>query len=88
MQQLQQQVQQLQAMNYDNLPPNLGHEDLDDEEDIDPFHDGHSNASIEEVHIRRVRQASNGQCDLGIKVEIPEFERRLQPEELLIELML
>lgn len=33
-------------MNYDSLPPDLGHEDLDDEEDIDPFHDGHSNASI------------------------------------------
>ncbi|GKV14749.1 hypothetical protein SLEP1_g25572 [Rubroshorea leprosula] len=94
MEELRQQIQRLQerleafkgqqAQHSQDEP----HELKEDTDNENPFHhlrDNESSSSIERVRRRRRPQqnAAPKSTDLGIKIDIPDFEGRLQPDEFI-----
>ncbi|EOX92171.1 Gag-pol polyprotein-like protein [Theobroma cacao] len=76
---LRQQIQELQEQLARRDAQINNSNSSDEENDTNPFHQNLS--SDEEVPIRRLRTAAAR--DLGIKVDIPEFEGRLHPDDFL-----
>ncbi|GKV08452.1 hypothetical protein SLEP1_g20076 [Rubroshorea leprosula] len=94
MEELRQQIQRLQERleafegQQAQHPQDEPHESEEDTDDENPFHhlrDNESSSSTEKVH-RRQRPQQNAapkSTDLGIKIDIPDFEDRLQPDEFI-----
>jgi hypothetical protein len=84
-QQLQERLQRVEASDHD-----ASHHESDNEvsnedgENANPFHQARSHASSDNTppHPRNLR-LYNVQCHYDVKVEIPEFEGRMQPDEFI-----
>ncbi|GKV20583.1 hypothetical protein SLEP1_g30682 [Rubroshorea leprosula] len=94
MEELRQQIQRLQERleafegQQAQHPQDEPHESEEDTDDENPFHhlrDNESSSSAERVCRRRRPQqnAAPKSTDLGIKIDIPDFEGRLQPDEFI-----
>ncbi|GKV29618.1 hypothetical protein SLEP1_g38525 [Rubroshorea leprosula] len=94
MEELRQQIQRLQERleafegQQAQHPQDEPHESEEDTDDENPFHhlrDNESSSSTEKVRRRRRPQqnAAPKSTDLGIKIDIPNFEGRLQPDEFI-----
>lgn len=78
---LRRQVQQLQQRleHYENQEHDEIHHESQNEEEINPFHQALSESSSEEAAPRHQPRRRQGfQRDYDIKVDIPEFEGRIQ----------
>ncbi|GKV36628.1 hypothetical protein SLEP1_g44736 [Rubroshorea leprosula] len=94
MEELRQQIQRLQEIleafegQQTQHPQDEPHESEEDTDDKNPFHhlrDNESSSSTKKVRRRRRPQqnAAPKSTDLGIKIDIPDFEGRLQPDEFI-----
>ncbi|GKV50168.1 hypothetical protein SLEP1_g56881 [Rubroshorea leprosula] len=94
MEELRQQIQRLQERleafegQQTQHPQDEPHESEEDTDDENPFHhlrDNESSSSTERVRRRRCPQqnAAPKSTDLGIKIDIPNFEGRLQQDEFI-----
>ncbi|GKV44250.1 hypothetical protein SLEP1_g51447 [Rubroshorea leprosula] len=94
MEELRQQIQRLQERleaferQQAQHPQGEPYESEEDTDDENPFHhlrDNESSSSTENVRCRRrpKQNAAPKSTDLGIKIDIPDFEGRLQPDEFI-----
>ncbi|GKV27101.1 hypothetical protein SLEP1_g36308 [Rubroshorea leprosula] len=94
MEELRQQIQRLQERleafegQQAQHPQDEPHESEEDTDDENPFHhlrDNESSSSVERVRRgqRPQQNAAPKSTDLGIKIDIPDFEGRLQPNEFI-----
>ncbi|PKI65306.1 hypothetical protein CRG98_014270 [Punica granatum] len=77
-QQLQQQLERLQARNRDETRHGL---DVSEVGEVNPFHDEDSDSSTEKAYSRLDRR--NRFEDYGVKVDIPDFEGQMHPEDFI-----
>ncbi|PKI41852.1 hypothetical protein CRG98_037757, partial [Punica granatum] len=77
-QQLQQQLEHLQARNRDETCHGL---DIGEVGEVNPFHDEDSDSSTERASSRLGRR--NRFEDYGIKVDIPDFEGQMHPKDFI-----
>ncbi|GKV03547.1 hypothetical protein SLEP1_g15830 [Rubroshorea leprosula] len=94
MEELRQQIQRLQEKleafegQQTQHPQDEPHESEEDTDDENPFHhlrDNESSSLTERVHRRQCPQQNTAHksTDLSIKIDIPDFEGRLQPNEFI-----
>ncbi|XP_056177355.1 uncharacterized protein LOC130140847 [Syzygium oleosum] len=82
-QQLQEHLQRFELLERDDLRHD-SEDALSDEEDVNLFTGARSHASSEEgLPRRQYRRFQESQQDSYVKVEIPEFEGKMQPEEFM-----
>ena len=86
-QQLQERLERFEALGHENYNHGgrVGISSNDEEEEINPFYRARSIASNEEDLSNHCARRNNGirRDHLNIKVDIPEFEGKMQPNEFI-----
>jgi G3E family GTPase len=82
-QQLQERLQHVETSDHDASNHELENKvSSDDRKGVNPFHQAHSHTSSDTPHPRNLR-LHDVQHHYDIKVDIPEFEERMQPDEFI-----